>query len=457
MRPKRFGRLEESLREGIACWAAHRAPPVLDRALHIIAVPATPLSGGVPALNVEGEWLRLRDIIQEVPGAIHLERTYPPTLERLRNLVANRQGGIVHFMGHGKKGANENAVLCFENDYGGLTEVTAQDFVQRMNRTVFMVCLNACVTAQPGPTEFSNLAAALAARQIPYALGMRSRMDDADALTFARVLYGELARGSSVEEAVMQARQELAASPNAEAAGVPVLYTSLASPAQGFPQLPGAATIDEHRPPMELNAIHRAEGSFQGRVDELKEIGKRLTGDQRTPILTVHGAGGQGKTALVRAAVERFAHAWPGGVWAISLESLPSRATFSRSLARFLGIPEEGQTDLAAVERQTLARLDQRRTLVVLDNAETLVEAVDHQDPEALELAQFIRQDLPRQSVSLLITSRCSWAGAKNTWSWAGWILRREHLSSCKVCPARSAWMAGSLLPRIPSILSPLT
>ena len=40
-------------------------------------------------------------------------------------------------------------------------------FVQRVRGSVFLVTLNACVSATPGPTPFSNLAAALARQQAP--------------------------------------------------------------------------------------------------------------------------------------------------------------------------------------------------------------------------------------------------------------------------------------------------
>ena len=60
-------------------------------------------------------------------------------------------------------------------------------------------------------------------------------------------------------------------------------------------------------------------------------------GDARKRIVTIHGGGGQGKTALAREAVERFAYAWPDGTWAMSLEHVPGRADFLINLAKFLG------------------------------------------------------------------------------------------------------------------------
>jgi len=388
------------------------APPALDAGLHVVAVPSNPLDKDVPPLNIDGEWLRLQEIVQEVPQALTLERTRPPTLEQLRRLLANQRHRVLHFMGHGGQYEGETALL-FENEHGGLAPIMARDLLRRVKGTVFLVMLNACVSATPGPTEFGNLASALVQQGTPYALGMRFSITDDDARAFSRVLYSELARGTDAERAVHQARLALDGSQHRWAVGVPVLYTALDAPAPGFAPVEGAPRVLEHQPRLEIGALPRAEGAFQGRVEELQSLGKQLTGDRRPRLLTIHGGGGQGKTALAREAVERFAHAWPGGVWAISLENLPSKALFVADLARFLGVPTGEIGDPAEVERQMLARLGQRRALLVLDNAETLAQGVEADDEAALELARLLREKLPGPRTTLLLTSRrhLGWAG----------------------------------------------
>lgn len=296
--------------------------PKLDTGLHIIAVPSNPLSSEIEPLNIEGEWIRLREVMQDIPYAITLERVRPPTLERVRQLVANQKGRVVHFMGHGGQ-SEEGALLCFEQENGDLERVTAKELVKRLRGTAFVVTLNACVSAKPGSTPFSNLAAALVRQKTPYALGMRLSIVDEDARTFSRNFYSELARGSPVEDALFQARLTLAHSSRRWVIGVPVLYTALTAPTAGFACIAGKPTIKEYQPPVESSALPRAEGTFQGRIEELKQLGTYLAGDNRPPLVTIHGGGGQGKTALAREAIERFAYAWPGGIWAISLEDLP--------------------------------------------------------------------------------------------------------------------------------------
>jgi tetratricopeptide (TPR) repeat protein len=384
---------------------------VMETGLHIVAIPSNPLEQQIAPLNIDGEWMRLKEIIQEVPFAITLERTRPPTLEQVRRLIANQRHRVLHFMGHGGV-VESGAVLLFEQNNGDPQSVTAKDFIRRIRGTVFLVTLNACASASPGSTVFSNLAAALVRQKTPYALGMRFSIMDEDARAFSRVFYSELARGVSIEEAMFQARLTLAQSSHAWAFGVPVLYTALKVPVRGFRGIAGTPTIKEHQPALEVSTLPRVEGIFQGRIDELKLIGESLTGDDRPRLVTIHGSGGQGKTALAREAVERFAYAWPGGVWATTLEGLPSRELFVNELARFLGISTSEVADLSEIERQVVAKLRQHRTLIVLDNAETLVDAIESDNETAVRLAQFIREQLP-SSVSLLATSRSylGWSG----------------------------------------------
>jgi len=386
-------------------------PPMLDNGLHIVAIPSSPLSTELPPLNIDGEWQRLKEIIKAVPSAVTLERTRPPTIEQLRTLLVNRRQRVVHFMGHG--GQDEaGAILCFEKENGDLEPVTARQFALRVRGTTFLVTLNACVSATPGATSFSNLAAALVQQKTPYALGMRLSIHDEDARAFSRVFYSDLARGSPVEEALFQARLVLADSPRSWVVGVPVLYTSLKISAPGFPSVPGTPVINEHQPRIEISALPRAEGIFHGRLDELKQLGTSLTGDNRLHIVTIHGGGGQGKTALAREAVERFAHAWSGGVWATTLENLPSREIFVSDLARFLDIPTQEILDPTEIERRLLALLSERRLLIVLDNADTMVDAVEANNELIIHLAQLLQQ-LPGSAVSLLVTSRVplGWSG----------------------------------------------
>lgn len=189
--------------------ADQRIPPLtLDSELHIVVVPSHPLSDQLLPLNTEDEWVRLKEICQDVGYTISLERIRPPSLERVRARIAGKKHRIVHFMGHGGQEKQES-FLYFEHDNGTPHPVTAEQFVKRLRGSVFLVTLNACVSASSGTTRFSNIAAALVRYKTPYALGMRLSVLDEDARSFSSTFYSELAQGSSVEEALFQARLTL--------------------------------------------------------------------------------------------------------------------------------------------------------------------------------------------------------------------------------------------------------
>ncbi|MGB8343707.1 MAG: CHAT domain-containing protein [Ktedonobacteraceae bacterium] len=394
------------------------APPDMVQGLHLIAVASSPLSHALASLNIQGEWTRLTEIVQKLKRAVILERAWPPTIESLRERLAGEQQRVVHFMGHGGQYAHDEAVLCFEQDSGAREDVTAREFVQRVQGSVLLVTLNACQSATPGEAVFGNLARALVREQVPYALGMRFSVHDDDALAFSRAFYSDLARGVPVEEALRQARLTLAKSERAWAIGNLVLSTALAAPAPGFATEPGEPVVQDAQEDVLrgiMGVLPAVQGAFQGRIDEQIALGNWLTSERRPRIMTIHGGGGQGKTALSRVAAERFSHAWSGGVWAMTLETVPTRAIFAASLARFLGISPQETPDPAALERDVLLRLHRRRTLLVLDNLETLDEAAKARDTDALALAEFIQQ-LPGERTSLLCTSRhlLGWSGEQH-------------------------------------------
>lgn len=428
--PDGFVVLDVAFVRGLPALQRHPAPDLSQTSLHIVAVPSNPIDRNIPRLDIAGEWARLKDSLHGLETGITLERVRPPTLDQTHQLLANQHNRIVHFMGHG--GHNrKDSFLLFEDEYGAPKEITAKEFIHRIEKTAFLVTLNACVSATPGETEFSNLAHALTEQGVPYALGMRFPIYDEDAKAFSTAFYSELARGHSVEKALCQARNSLAGSENPRAVGTPVLYTSLDETAKGFEIMSGTPRIDEKQPALEVTDLPRAEGAFQGRVDELLVLGQALIGEPRVKLLTIHGAGGQGKTALAREATERFAHAWAGGVWAISLENSASYDKFTLELARFLNIDLSGIYEQVAsvspnlspdkyqesvqqeLENCILSLLSNKRTLLVLDNAEAFVEAAEAKDKIAVALSIFLREKVLSTQASLLVTTRehLGWSG----------------------------------------------
>jgi hypothetical protein len=110
-------------------------------------------------------------------------------------------------MGHGGSRADGN-ILVFEDEQGKPALVDARQLEKHIHGKVFLVTLNACVSAEPGPTEFGSLGGMLCAQKVPYTLGMRFVIADDDARDFSRIFYGQLARGVSVEEAQIATEQQ---------------------------------------------------------------------------------------------------------------------------------------------------------------------------------------------------------------------------------------------------------
>ncbi len=107
-------------------------PPSRLSGLHIVAVASSPLSSTLAPLNIQGEWTRLTEIVGDLDRAVTLERTWPPTIRRLRELVAGEPERVVHFMGHGGHSKKGEAVLCFEQEDG--TRVRAACAGRRLSR-----------------------------------------------------------------------------------------------------------------------------------------------------------------------------------------------------------------------------------------------------------------------------------------------------------------------------------
>jgi hypothetical protein len=308
-------------------------------------------------------------------------------------------------MGHGGQ-ANGEAVLVMEREDGGAALLSARDLLAMAHDTLALATLNACVSATPGPTTFANLAAALAHEGAPYALGMRFSVIDEDARALSRTLYGELARGVSIEEAVRQARIALERGPRAWAVGVPVLYTSLSEPGAGFRGGATGPSVIDPQPRLELFALPRAEGAFHGRESELRQLGGLLTGSEAPPVLVIQGPAGQGKTALAREAAERFAWAWPGGAWAVVLDPPPPVASVAAELAAFLSLSVEASADPEATIAHIQAKLAEQRVLIVLDGAEGLLRALDRGDANAARLRRLFAEELVAAGAGVLVTSQ---------------------------------------------------
>ncbi|MEW2164554.1 LuxR C-terminal-related transcriptional regulator [Streptomyces sp. NPDC007084] len=109
--------------------------------------------------------------------------------------------------------------------------------------------------------------------------------------------------------------------------------------------------------------------SFVGRTAEVAAVSEAL---ERTPLVTLTGPGGVGKSRVALRAADSLAERFPDGVWLAELSALSDAELLPATLAAVLGLPEQpGMTPLDAL----VGHLQDRRLLIVLDTCEHLVDA----------------------------------------------------------------------------------
>ena len=130
---------------------------------------------------------------------------------------------------------------------------------------------------------------------------------------------------------------------------------------QSFPPLTVPAVIAGNLP--------RARTAFIGRDRELQELRKLL---EETPLVTLVGAGGVGKTRLAIEVARLFAADRPDGVWLVELAALTDSDAVPAAVLAALGFelqPTRRPVDVL------LENLRARAVLLVIDNCEHLVAA----------------------------------------------------------------------------------
>jgi predicted ATPase/DNA-binding SARP family transcriptional activator len=180
-------------------------------------------------------------------------------------------------------------------------------------------------------------------------------------------------------------RQDLNTSPSQETEAIYRQLSKQKRPAATLPPPPAPSSTRRHLPVPLSNLI--------GREREIAEVLDCLQ-DRR--LVTLLGAGGVGKTRLSIAVAESAMPQFEDGVWFVDLASLSESALAPHTIAKALGIAEEGTHALT----ETLAEaLEQRSLLLVLDNCEHLLDA-------CADLAYALLTTCPR--LHIIATSRQS-------------------------------------------------
>jgi predicted ATPase len=109
--------------------------------------------------------------------------------------------------------------------------------------------------------------------------------------------------------------------------------------------------------------------SFVGRRRDLAAVTRRL---KAARLVTLTGGPGVGKTRLALRVAGSTGQAFPGGIWLVSLSQLNDGALVTHTVARALGIRDEGGGEPLS---RLIEFLGRRPALLVLDSCEHIVDA----------------------------------------------------------------------------------
>ncbi|HPO87283.1 MAG TPA: tetratricopeptide repeat protein [Candidatus Hydrogenedentes bacterium] len=379
----------------------------------LLFIPANPLVdvSGEPmrALDEESEWREITKHITPSNAGFDLMKMLPATPEQLQTVMAQfREGLIVHFSGHGAATpAGDGAILLFERENGASNPLEAREFVREVKDKAAITFLSACQSAVAERTEFSNLARELVKAGVPFALGMQFNLPDPFAPDISGQFYNYLTRGHGAPEAARQARRAVKRE-HEFYVGMIALYAAHPDEVGALVwNDAGAKTLSMFRP-ADVSDLPSPASGLIGRQRELMRIGTQLLEDKKPLTVTLHGAGGIGKTAMLWQALLRFAPSFELTL-AIALDPLPSLESVMGRIERFWGLPSPCSNDTK--ERETIVQnaLTGKRTLLGLDNFETLNYALNEtgsdEEKTAKSLHAFFRS-LAANSVTLCVTSR---------------------------------------------------
>ena len=149
-------------------------------------------------------------------------------------------------------------------------------------------------------------------------------------------------------------------------------------------------------PPLRTGGTRRGNlplraGRLFGRDDSLDNVSQALTA---SPIVTLVGPGGIGKTRLALGAAQIAEVDLNGGVWLVELADIPSSADVARAVADVLDVTE---TSGRTLTESIVAYLEPRQAMVLFDNCEHVVDG-------AAELVRAVAHGCP--GVKVLATSR---------------------------------------------------
>jgi len=428
------------------------------RKVRILLVICRPKGGeDVPFRSVAGQLVTR--LSEEARGAFDLDVLRPPTFDQLAATLHNAKSQaqpyqIVHFDGHGTyrelvAGARPRGYLVFEGEQPGAQElIHGKQIGQLLSETdVPVLVLNACQSAyaetqdsprsddvDEGRTElvaYGSFAQETIDAGTPGVVAMRYSVYVVTMAQFVAELYGALARGRVLGEAVTWARENLAKQPERRIAydarplqdwSVPVVWeraplrlwpaAAEAAPTAVLPQDAPVArqvALDETLP-------ERPVSGFYGRDETLHALDRAFDSHS---IVLLHAYAGSGKTATA-AEFGRW-YALTGGVeGAVLFSSFERHLPLARLLDK-IGEFFGGSLESAGVQWDAITDTDRRRNIAlqileqvpvlwIFDNIESVagVATVGESGWSAEERGELHRflSDVRETKAKVLLTSR---------------------------------------------------
>ena len=189
------------------------APLPLERPLRILVVISDPAD--YAGLNLERE----RNLIEKTwaqQEGIQVEFMENASILALQRRLVRRQYHVLHYMGHGAFDEySGQGVLVMQNEHGlgQLVDGSSLGVLLRDVRTMRLVFLNACDTAQTtrdqGLDPFAGVASAMVMAGVPAVVAMQFPISDEAAILFSGTFYPLLAQGDPVDVAVAEGRRAI--------------------------------------------------------------------------------------------------------------------------------------------------------------------------------------------------------------------------------------------------------
>ncbi len=352
-------------------------PPRPDgppRLLTVIAEPADQVRFG--ARRVHDFLLdQLRPLAEKgLLAADFLPPVASPTT--LKQALMSKHYDILHFVGHGHLGG-----LILEGEAGESVPIEAGKLRSLIRgRGVRLILLTSCLTGAVEDDLSSGLATTLVEAGVSGVVALQFPALVQEALEFVGDIYRAMSGQwrSSIAEAVWEARRGSYFEQEHHRWGVPAFYLQdehLNLFAQHHESqsesLPATLPVKAWPPPSPHTLPHQE--NFVGRGRQIVEVGTALS-SRRLVVIT--GAGGIGKTELVRATGHRWAERsrYPDGIHWIDVGNAPTLDAWLTTLSAALDLSLTPQPDPLT---QLVAHLDGRRALLILDNMETALESAE--------------------------------------------------------------------------------